>query len=295
MTILEHIGVATTDLVDAGLPPDTATIDAEALARHVLGWNMEKYLSNRQDAAPAPFANRYSSVLNRRMLREPVALIVGHREFWGLKFEVAPTVLTPRPETELLVEETLDLFGNRSTEPFHLVDVGTGSGCVSVALALELPSVRITATDISHDALTVAHRNAVRHGVADRITWLHTPYFNSLSSIPDVIVTNPAYVPDAQVASLPPEVRDFEPRVAIAGGHDGLDVIRTLLEIAVHRLAPGGHLVMEFGIGQLETIQNAVRGYHQLEVRKIRNDLQDIPRAIVVKHTVAPIEAAEIS
>ena len=142
------------------------------LARHVLGWDIAQYLSDRQNVAPSVFASQYSTVLERRTRREPVALIIGRREFWGMEFEVNQNVLTPRPESELLVEETLNLVDERATQRFHLVDIGTGSGCLSVALASELPDIQITATDISHEALTVAHRNAIRHGV-DAVSYTH--------------------------------------------------------------------------------------------------------------------------
>ena len=290
MTVLEHIGIAKNQLVNAGLPPDTAAIDAEVLARHVLGWDTTKYLSDRQNVAPSVFSSQYSTVLERRTRREPVALIIGRREFWGMEFEVNPSVLTPRPETELLVEETLNLVVDRDTQRFHLVDIGAGSGCLSVALASELPTIQITATDISHEALTVAHRNAIRHGVDDRINWLQTTYLDGISDRPNVIVSNPPYISDAEIASLPPEVRNFEPRIAIVSGPDGLDAIRALLEITAHRMVPGGYLVMEFGMGQLKKIRHAVRGYRQLEVQKIRSDLQGIPRVIVIKRGAVSIE-----
>ena len=292
MTVLEHIGIAKNQLVNAGLPPDTAAIDAEVLARHVLGWDTTKYLSDRKNVAPSVFSSQYSTVLERRTRREPVALIIGRREFWGMEFEVNPSVLTPRPETELLVEETLNLLVDRDTQRFHLVDIGAGSGCLSVALASELPTIQITATDISHEALTVAHRNAIRHGVDDRINWLQTTYLDGLSGRPNVIVSNPPYISDAEIASLPPEVRNFEPRIAIISGPDGLDAIRALLEITAHRMVPGGHLVMEFGMGQLNKIRDAVRGYRQLEVQNIRSDLQGIPRVIVIKRGAVSIEVS---
>lgn len=292
MTILEYIGVAKNQLVNAGLPPDAAAIDAEVLARHVLGWGIAKYLSDRKNVAPSIFASKYSTVLERRTRREPVALIIGRREFWGMDFEVNQNVLTPRPESELLVEETLNLVDELATQHFHLVDIGTGSGCLSVALASELPTIQITATDISHEALTVAHRNAIRHGVNDRIKWLQTLYLEGVSGTPDVIVSNPPYVSDAEMATLPPEVRDFEPRIAVVSGPDGLDAIRALLEITAHRMASSGHLVMEFGAGQLAKIQDAVRGYRQLEVQKIRSDLQGIPRVIVIKRGAISIEGS---
>ena len=143
MTILEHVGLATNRLVSAGLARDLAALDAEVLARHVLGWSRATYLGHRQDNPPVAFAARYGAMVDRREGREPVALITGQREFWGLEFEVTPNVLTPRPETELIVEEALGLVGSRAA-PVHIADVGTGSGCLAVALASELPAARVT-------------------------------------------------------------------------------------------------------------------------------------------------------
>ena len=284
MTVLEHVGAATTRLDEAGLEPDTAAFDAEVLARHVLGWNRAAFVCNRGDAAPSVFPTRYTSVLDRRARREPVSLIVGHREFWGLEFEVTRSVLTPRPETELLVEETLGLFGDHTSGAPDLVDVGTGSGCVSVALALELPHARVTATDVSASALVVARRNAERHGVGDRITWIHGPYLDALSITPDVIVANPPYIPDADTDTLPAEVRNYEPRIALVGGRDGLDAIRGVLSAAEDRLSSGGYLVMEFGVDQVSAVQDAVRAHRQLAITRIRDDLQGIPRTVVIQH-----------
>ena len=283
MTVLEHVGVATNRLANAGLARDLAAIDAEVLARHILGWTRATYLGHRQECPPAMFAAHYETVLDRRARREPVALITGHREFWGLEFEVTPEVLIPRPETELLVEEVLVLVGD-ATAPVHIVDVGTGSGCLAVALASELPAARVTATDVSEAALAVARRNAARHAVDDQITWLRTRFLADLAGTPDLIVANPPYIAHAEIPSLPPDVLDFEPRVALVGGSDGLDTIRRLLSAAAHRLVTGGHLVIEFGAGQDEDVQRMVDSQAPLTLVRVRDDLQGIPRAAVIRH-----------
>ena len=284
MTVFEHVGVATNRLANAGLTRNLAAIDAEVLARHILGWNRATYLGHRQECPPETFAARYGTVLDRRERREPVALITGHREFWGLEFEITPEVLTPRPETELLVEEALILVGDRATAPVHVVDVGTGSGCLAVALATELPAAWVTATDVAESTLAVARRNAARHSVDARITWVLTRFLTDVAGTPDLIVTNPPYVAQAEITSLPPEVRDFEPRVALVGGSDGLDAIRGLLFAAAHQLAAGGHLVIEFGAGQAEDVRQMVERQAPLTLVKVRDDLQGIPRAAVIRH-----------
>lgn len=283
MTIVQRVGAATSRLVAAGLPPDAAALDAEVLARHVLGWDRAAYLCNRRGAAPHGFGAAYDATLDRRAGREPVSSIVGRREFWGLGFEVAPCVLTPRPETELLVEETLRLAGDDPRAAPLLADVGTGSGCVAIALATELPAARIIATDISAAALALARRNAARHRVNPRIAWVRTSCLDGVSATPDAIVANPPYVPDRDLAALPPEVRDFEPRLALAGGRDGLDVVRRLLDVAASQLAPGGHLVLELGSGQAAAARDALAARPQLALVKVRRDLQGIARTLVVR------------
>ena len=284
MTVLEHVGSATGRLVAVGLEPPAAAIDAEVLARHVLGWSRATYLSSRREAPPAAFALRYRDVLARRERREPVALITGQREFWGLTFEVTRDVFTPRPETELLMEEGLALASAR-TRP-HLVDVGTGSGCLAVSLACHLSGARITATDVSGAALGVARRNAVRHGVQDRIMWVRTAFLDGVRIEADLIAANPPYVPESDLDGLPPEVRDFEPREALAGGRDGLETISGLLSRAGTQLARGGYLVVEFGAGQESAVRSLVAVHRRLELVRIRHDLQGIARAAVIRRPV---------
>ena len=177
----------------------------------------------------------YEPLVARRERREPVSYILGTREFWGLDFEVGPDVLIPRPETELIVEETLALVG-RDGSP-RIIDVGTGSGCIAIVLAREIPGARITATDVSVDALAVARRNAMRHGVADRVTFIETSFLDGIESGADVIVSNPPYVPSVSDRGVTPEVREYEPRVAVFSGEDGLDGVRSVLKGAASKLA----------------------------------------------------------
>ena len=287
MTVVERVGAATSRLVAAGLAPDVAALDAEVLARHVLGWDRAAYVCNRRDAAPRGFGTAYEAALDRRAGREPVASILGRREFWGLELEVGPGVLTPRPETELLVEEALRLAAEAPRAARLLADVGTGSGCVAIALATELPAARIIATDVSAAALAVARRNAAGHGVEHRIAWVRTSCLDGVCAAPDVIVANPPYVPDGDIAGLPPEVRDFEPRLALAGGPDGLEVVRRLLDAAAGRLAPGGHLVLELGSGQAPAARDAVAARPQLALVRVRRDLQGIARTLVARRRAA--------
>ena len=281
MTIYDLVQGARDRLMNAGISANLAAIDAEVLARQVLGWDRARFLADRNDTATSVFLLRYEPLVARRERREPVSYILGTREFWGLPFEVGPDVLIPRQETEFIVEETLALVGKDSRP--RIVDVGTGSGCIAISLAREIPGARVTATDLSKHALGVARRNAVRHGVGDRITFVETSFLEGIEEGADVIVSNPPYVPSVSQRGLTPEVRDYEPAVALFGGVDGLSGLRSVLEGAAAKLAPGGWLVMEFGCGQDDCVTELVTGVDGLDIVKIRHDLQDIPRTVVCR------------
>lgn len=264
----------------AGLPPRDARFDAEVLARHVLGWDRAMLITRGREAVPAGFEARFADVVSRRAGREPVALIIGEREFWGLDFEVSSDVLVPRPETEFLVEEALEVA--RAQGVRTIVDVGTGSGCVAVALATELPEATLTATDLSQHALAVAQRNAFRHSVDGRIRFVRADLMQGLRLQAELIVSNPPYVPRAAAAVLQPEVARYEPATALYGGDDGLSLIRRLLAEAPARLAPEGRLVFEFGDGQEDAVRAAAdeAGW---QVLQIRPDLQAIARVATLR------------
>jgi release factor glutamine methyltransferase len=267
-------------LTAAGISQNDAALDAEVLARHVLCWDRATLLARGRDQAPPGFETAFSGVIERRIRREPVAQIVGHREFWGLEFDVTPDVLIPRPETELLVEEAIAFGRERSCRA--VVDVGTGSGSVAVSIACELPDAHVTATDCSERALRVARRNAIRHGVADRMTFVTTDLLAGLEGSFDLIVSNPPYIPDGDAETLQPEVVRFEPHPALFGGPDGLSVIRRLLEDASQRLATGGRVILEFGAGQEDDIRR-IATESRWRVIQIRDDLQRIPRTAVLE------------
>ena len=279
-TPYERIAEARSRLVTAGIPPADATFDAELLARHALNWDRFTLLIHGREPEPADFPAAYQPLIDRRANREPIAQIVGHREFWGLEFEVTPDVLVPRPETELIVEEALAFA--REHECRTVIDVGTGSGCIAVAIAHELPSVRVTAVDASEAALRVARRNAERHSVADRVTFLQSNLFEQVHGKADLIVANPPYVPTGHRDTLQPEVVRFEPHAALfGGGQDGLDMVRRILAAAAPHLAPGGRLILEFGFGQDTAVQEAAAAA-DWTVLNIRPDLQEIRRTIVL-------------
>jgi release factor glutamine methyltransferase len=288
-TVHERIARAREALVAVGIAPGDAALDAELLARHVLGWDGARLLAEGREDSPADFQAAYDRAIGRRHEREPVSHITGHREFWGLDFEVTPDVLTPRPETELIVEEALALFAE--SKPRLIADVGTGSGCLAVALALEFPAAELIATDVSMAALGVARRNAARHGVDGRITFLQADLLPSVPRI-DLIVSNPPYIAASDAESLPPEVRDHEPHLALFGGADGLSVYRRLLPEAWRQAGEEGRLIVEVGYDQARAVTDLASASGWMLVRA-RQDLQDITRTLVFES--AEPDAAERS
>lgn len=286
MTVHDIVADARGRLGRAGIRDAEAQLDAEVLARQILGWDRARFLTGRHVEAPSGFRQAYEGLIARRERREPTSYIVGSREFWGLDFVVSSDVLIPRPETEILVEEALacvDALRSHEAAPL-VVDAGTGSGCVAVALALERPDVRILATDISLVALQVARDNAIRHGVFGRIRFVRMDLLAALAGQADLVVSNPPYVPQAHAPGLMPEVREFEPHVALFGGATGMDQARALIAQAARHLAPHGRLLMEFGDGQEDDVRRAIAEWPSLEVIRVRHDLQGIPRMVVVGH-----------
>jgi release factor glutamine methyltransferase len=280
MTVRDLVRGARARLASAGIDRDEAAMDAELLAREVLGWNRARFITGEVEPPPAGFAGAFDALIERRASREPVSEILGRREFWGLEFEVTPDVLTPRPETEIIVEEALARVPSGSAP--RAADVGTGSGCLAVTLAREIPAACFVATDILPAALEVAGRNAARHGVANRIDFRRTSLLDGVDGPLDLIVSNPPYVPTGDLPGLPPEVREHEPRQALDGGRDGLVTVRALMTEASARLAPGGWLIVEFGFGQDAGIREAVSAAG-LDLEAVRADLQGIPRTLVAR------------
>jgi release factor glutamine methyltransferase len=288
-SVAERVAAARARLEAAGLAPDDAALDAEILARHVLGWDRASFLAHRRGAEPQAFEPAFEALVSRRAHREPVSQIVGFREFWGLDFEVTSDVLTPRPETEIVVEEAIDFA--RTHQCRHIIDVGTGSGCLAVAIAHELRGVRVTAVDASAAALAIAQRNAARHGVADRISFLSGDLLESSRGLADLIVSNPPYIPDAEASVLQPEVVEYEPHAALFGGPTGLEVIRRLFELAGAHLADQGRLIVEFGFDQAGSVVRLAESTGWRVVR-LREDLQGIPRTLIAR-LVSPRHESE--
>jgi release factor glutamine methyltransferase len=280
MTIHARVGAARMQLRAAGVSPVESDLDARLLAQHVLGWSTERFYTDANSAPPDGFAPHYDTLIARRVTREPLAYIVGHREFWGLDLEVNPAVLIPRPSTELIVEAILELFPLQQA-PLKVADVCTGCGCVAVAIAHERSAAAIVATDISEQALAVARRNAVRHGVAERISFRQGDLLAGIDGTFDAILANPPYVLDRARPALQPEVRDHEPSVALFGGADGMTLLNRLVHEAPSRLRSGGVLIVEFGLGQDVEIETLFAGSREFTLTGVRRDIQGIARTAI--------------
>ena len=257
-----------------------ARLDAETLVMHVLKRDRAYLCAYPELELSCGELNRYDEALKRRASGEPLQYITGHQEFWGLDFVVTPAVLIPRPETEHAVEAALELL--RDAETPRVVDVGTGSGCIALALASELPQASIEAVDISNVALDVARSNANRLNFASRVLFLQSDLLGRyLDGAPgfDMVVSNPPYVGEAEADKLQVEVREHEPHQALfGGGKEGLDIYRRLIPQAARVLKPGGWLVMEIGYTQEQAIQDLLEEWKA--VRSVP-DLQGIPRVVI--------------
>jgi release factor glutamine methyltransferase len=277
MMLADRVARAREAIAAAGIRD--AAFDAEVLARKVLACDRAAFVVRLRDEEPSGFADGYRPLVDRRCRREPVAYILGEREFWGRVFEVGPDVLIPRPETELIVEEALSLFP-AGHEPGVIVDAGTGSGCLAVSLALEFPRARVIATDISEAAIVVARRNSAAHGAADRIEFLVGDLLEPVTESADLIVSNPPYVASGDAPGMVPEVREHEPHVALFGGVDGMSLFGKLFPSAATRLRPGGRLVVEVGYDQDDRVAGlAARSGWTLS--HVRQDLQAITRTLI--------------
>ena len=279
------------------------TLAAELLLMHTLGRDRAWLYAHPEEALEPDAARKYFALIARRAAGEPTQYLTGKQEFWGMDFEVTPAVLIPRPETEHVVEVALERLGARGirirldtgepSAPLRVADVGTGSGCLAVALAHELPHAKIFATDISAAALEVARRNAARHGVADRIHFLQTNLLEALLASPlatshsplsfDLIVSNPPYVARNEAAALPREVREHEPETALFGGPTGIEIYARLVEQAASLLRPQGILVLELGYGAADQVRSIVTAQRAWVNTSITKDLAGIPRVLATE------------
>ena len=224
-------------------------------------------------------AARFDEAVDRRAGREPFAYITGSRDFWTLELEVSPATLIPRPDTETLVETALKVVGHASA-PVRILDLGTGTGAILLALLAELPRAEGVGVDVSDGALEVARRNAVRAGLGERARFSKSSWWSHAGSDYDLIVSNPPYIPSREIEDLDADVRDFEPRLALDGGPDGLAAYRAILSIAAQRLSENGAVLFEVGAGQASDVAAMMRA-SGLPYTAIRRDLGGIERVVV--------------
>jgi release factor glutamine methyltransferase len=279
ISIAEAILQGANKLRKAGVPE--ARREAGSLLAFLLDKDRTFILSHAEDPISGEQETLFHEFLDSRAQGEPAQYITGRQDFYGLEFEVTPAVLIPRPETELLIEAVLKLVGASQTVSF--CDVGTGSGCIAITLLTQLPLAHGIAVDVSASALEIAKRNAARHKVIDRVELVLSDCFASVPQQTfDLIVSNPPYVAEDAVATLQREVRDFEPRVALTSGADGLDVIRRLVVDAQRYLKASGHLLFEIGFDQHEAVGNLIDA-QVWELLDIHQDLQGIPRTVALR------------
>lgn len=260
---------------------DSADADARLLIAHAIDIDRATLLTHGHRVLTADEIAAIDTLAARRLKREPVARIIGHKEFWSLSLKVTPDVLSPRPETETVVELALDTLVRDALplERLHVLDIGTGSGALLLALLSELPNAIGTGTDVSTAALEVARANAARNGLAARCRFTACDMASEIVGSFDLIVSNPPYIRHGDICGLEPEVRDFDPILALDGGVDGLDAYRTISVQSAPLLAPGGRLIVELGRGQ-EAAVRALFAQAGLKVGTSRSDLAGIPRAL---------------
>jgi len=255
--------------------------ESGSLLAHAIGGDQTFVITHASDSLAIEVLATFRTLVTRRAAGEPLQYITGHQEFFKLDFELTSDVLIPRPETELIVEIALELLKG-DPDPF-IADIGTGSGCIAISLLHELRDARAIATDISPAAHRIAQRNADRHGVGNRLTLVESDCFSALDPKKplSLIASNPPYISDDELKVLQREV-GYEPRAALAGGPDGLDIIRRLLREAAPFLRPGGHFVFEIGFGQSTLVEQLINP-DVWELTEMRPDLQGIARTVVLR------------
>ena len=276
---LEEIDQASRRLATVGI--GSSRLDAELLLAAAAGVTREAVVIGSIELSPETLI-KFDAMVARREKREPVAYILGHKEFYSLDFEVSPAVLIPRPESEFVVGAALESIAGKADA--RVLDIGTGSGAIAIAIAVNAPRTRITAVDISADALAIAARNAKNNRVEDRVTLRRADCFDTFDGGSalgafEVIASNPPYLDDAEIAALEPDVRGYEPRVAMSAGVGGLDILRRIASTAPAHLAHDGELILEVAVGQAAVVSKLVEEAG-LRVVTVINDFAGHPRVV---------------
>ena len=259
---------------------ETASLDARILLEHVLGISREELLMGMDRHLTPQQQEAYKKLVAERAARRPLAQIVGRREFWGAEFSVSQNTLDPRPDSETLVEAVLERVEDRSA-PLSILDLGTGTGCLLLSLLRELPDAKGLGVDVSPDALTVAKENAGALGLDERVRFVGSNWCEHVEGTFDIVISNPPYIPTADIEALEPEVSRYEPRLALDGGVDGLECYRRIMEKMPHLLSARGFAALEIGIGQQRSLEILAQ-QNGLTVDAVKKDLGGIPRVVVI-------------
>ncbi|RLB07740.1 MAG: peptide chain release factor N(5)-glutamine methyltransferase [Deltaproteobacteria bacterium] len=277
-TVLKALNWTTEYFRQKGM--ENPRLEAEVLLAHLLGLDRMGLYLNYDKPLKEEERKAYREMIQRRTAWEPIAYILGYKEFWSLKFKVNPECLIPRPETEHLVEEALRI-GGQLPPPLRVLEIGTGCGAVAIVLAKELKEAQIVATDISPHALSLAQENARCHGVGERIKFVQGDLFPRGEAPFCLIVSNPPYIPTEEVFQLAPEVRDYEPLTALDGGEDGLRFFRKIAQEAPSYLVEGGWVLLEMGKGQASKVADILKeaGFTQIELIPDYSGIKRVARA----------------
>lgn len=264
---------------------DIPKLEASVILSHVLGKEDWYLIAHEDELVSNEVANRYFSLINQRLNGMPVQYIIGHQEFMALDFIVNQSVLIPRPETEVLVEEIIEYISHLpKDETIYIADIGTGSGCIGISILRYTTNTYVIATDISDEALRIARRNAELLGVTDRIEFICCDLFTGIKSNNlDVIVSNPPYIPTEEIEKLQIEVKKFEPRIALDGGGDGLEFYRRIINEGYLYLKPGGLLALEIGFNQADPVKSLVERNGNYSSFRIIKDLAQKDRVVVMR------------
>jgi release factor glutamine methyltransferase len=279
MTIKAHLAAARQGLEQAGVA--APRLDAEILLAHAMGMERGHMLVDTSRAVAPRALALFNDFIARRAAREPVSHIIGEREFWSLPFHVGPDVLDPRPDSETLIEAAVRTM--RGREVRRILDLGTGSGCLLIALLTEFPESHGLGVDISPQALVIARQNARRNSVHGRAAFRQGGWDAALGERFDIVISNPPYIPSGDIAGLERDVRDYEPRLALDGGETGLDPYPLILSRLPALLAPGGVAILEFGQGQGDAVAALANGSGIAAIGR-RADLGGIERCIILQH-----------
>jgi release factor glutamine methyltransferase len=255
--------------------------EAASLLAFSLGRDHAFLIAHTEYVLTASEERAFEEAVSRRSMREPFQLIVGRQEFYGFDFEVESGVLIPRPETETIVERAIDILSPLANPEF--LDLGVGTGCISISILRSTASARATAADISEQSLELAERNARRHKVLDRLRLIESDLFAGIGGFFDLIVSNPPYIPAGEADGLQPEVKNYDPPEALFAGKEGLDIIMKIVAGSPRFLKPGGFLIIEIGQGQAACVKELFSS-HEWRAVEIIDDLQGIPRTVVARY-----------